>query len=105
MFSASELSYQLKRSNTTFVICHSSNIATALSATRLLGLPPERVILMDQCTSRHYIPCVEDLIQNGLKQEIAFEEYILDPGEGRRKVALLSWSSGTTGKPKVRGHL
>lgn len=35
-------------------------------------------------------------------QENVFLERDLAPGEGKTKVALLSWSSGTTGNPKVK---
>lgn len=103
-FSVSELGYQLKLSKASFLVGNSSNIATALAAARLAGLPSERVVLMDQDTMLNRVPrisTVDDLIREGLRQELVFEERNLDPGEGRKKVALLSWSSGTTGKPKV----
>jgi acyl-coenzyme A synthetase/AMP-(fatty) acid ligase len=45
---------------------------------------------------------VDDLIQNGLRSESNFVERKLQKGEAKTKVAFLSFSSGTTGKPKVR---
>ncbi|KAG6916030.1 hypothetical protein DXG01_008753 [Tephrocybe rancida] len=103
-FNAVELLRQLKMAKVTFIIAHSSNIATVLSAARLAGLPPNRVILIDQgltYSSKPRISNVHDLIQDGIKKNFNFKERILEPGEGRRKVALLSWSSGTTGNPKA----
>ncbi|KAF5374141.1 hypothetical protein D9615_008885 [Tricholomella constricta] len=103
-FTAGELGTQLKVSKTNFVIGHSTNIATILSAARVAGLPSDRIILIDKATSHHHgpsIPNVHDLIQVGLKLKLDFKERVLAQGEGRTKVALLSWSSGTTGKPKA----
>ncbi|KAF8073410.1 hypothetical protein FPV67DRAFT_744283 [Lyophyllum atratum] len=101
-FTTGELGHQLRTAKVTFAVGHSSNIATVLSAARLAGLPSDRVILIDQLNHNEpRIPNVHGLIQAGLKQSLEFQQCILDPGEGKRKVALLSWSSGTTGKPKA----
>ncbi|KAG6853945.1 hypothetical protein C0991_012269 [Blastosporella zonata] len=101
---AVELTRQLKMAKATFIITHSSNIVTTLAAARLAGLPSDRVVLIDRARpspSEPRIPNLPDLIQEGIKRTLDFKERILESGEGRRKVALLSWSSGTTGKPKV----
>ncbi|KAG6844470.1 hypothetical protein H0H87_006694 [Tephrocybe sp. NHM501043] len=102
-FNAVELLRQMKLAKVTFIIAHSGNVATVISAARLAGLPSNRVILIDQrpYPSEPRIPSVRDLIQEGIKRNLDFEERVLESGEGRKKVALLSWSSGTTGKPKV----
>ena len=44
---------------------------------------------------------VEKMIQYGVSRQKLFVERRLDPEEGKRKVALLCFSSGTTGRPKV----
>jgi 4-coumarate--CoA ligase len=44
---------------------------------------------------------VETLVTQGLASPPRFTERKLRSGEGKTKVAFLSFSSGTTGKPKV----
>ncbi|GLB45472.1 putative acetyl-CoA synthetase-like protein [Lyophyllum shimeji] len=101
-FTVGELVHHLRTVKVTFAIAHSSNITTVLSAALLAGLSSDRVILIDRMTQAEPgIPNVHDLRQAGLRQKLAFQERALGPGEGRRKVALLSWSSGTTGMPKA----
>ena len=46
-------------------------------------------------------PDVHEFITYGLAHRPNFVERRLRPGEGRTKIAFLSFSSGTTGKPKV----
>lgn len=43
-----------------------------------------------------------DLVEEGLARPTSFVERTLAPGEAKTKLAFLSCSSGTTGKPKVR---
>ena len=45
-----------------------------------------------------------DLIALGRASKPNFVERKLAPGEGRTKLAFLSFSSGTTGRPKVRAQ-
>lgn len=45
---------------------------------------------------------LQQLVDYGLSKEQAFVEPILKPGEAKKKLAFFSFSSGTTGKPKVR---
>ena len=44
---------------------------------------------------------VEELVAAGLSKLPVFEERQLRPGEAKTKLALLCFSSGTTGKPKA----
>lgn len=44
---------------------------------------------------------MDDLIADGLRKVISYTERRLGPGEGKTKLAFLSFSSGTTGKPKA----
>jgi 4-coumarate--CoA ligase len=44
---------------------------------------------------------VQNVIDEGLASTSTFQERVLQPGEGKTKVAFLSFSSGTTGRPKV----
>ena len=45
---------------------------------------------------------VEQLIRYGITRPQFFADRRLEAGEGKKKIALLCFSSGTTGKPKVR---
>ena len=79
-------------------------LGIVLSAARLVGFPLDRIILLDQSStsnSSSMINSVPELISVGRQKPRAFYERPLDRGEGKTKIALLCWSSGTTGKPKV----
>ncbi|KAG6819775.1 hypothetical protein H0H93_008782 [Arthromyces matolae] len=102
-FNPGELLRQLKIAKISFIIAHSSNISAVLTAARP-DLPCERIILIDQVPLRFSMPRIENvpnLIQEGIKKNLKVQERVFAPGEGRTKVALLSWSSGTTGKQKA----
>jgi acyl-coenzyme A synthetase/AMP-(fatty) acid ligase len=79
------------------IITHSSSLNTALGAAQAAGLPSERVITLDESNQIK----VDSLIQRGLRSEPNFVERRLRKGEAKTKVAFFSFSSGTTGKPKV----
>lgn len=83
--------------NASLIIAHSSSLHTALGAAQAAGLPSERVITFDESNQIS----VDALIQQGLRSEPNFVERKLRKGEAKTKVAFLSFSSGTTGKPKV----
>jgi hypothetical protein len=102
------------------MIVHSTVLDVALRAAQLYGLPDDRIVLLDKPSHKavsdirqsasaaftHRTINVPDLITRGLGQPSAFTDLALKPGEGKTKVALLSWSSGTTGTPKVGiGHM
>lgn len=92
-----ELLYQLKMVHASLIIAHSSSLHTALGAAQAVGLPSERVITFDESNQIS----VGALIQQGLRSEPNFVERRLRKGEAKTKVAFLSFSSGTTGKPKA----
>jgi 4-coumarate--CoA ligase len=76
----------------------------ALVAAEKAGIPFDRVIPLDTYRGqRQYAvaPDLNELIAYGLAHKPNFVERRLDPGEAKTKVAFLSFSSGTTGKPKV----
>jgi acyl-coenzyme A synthetase/AMP-(fatty) acid ligase len=75
-----------------------------MEAAKQSGIPHDRLVLLDG--SERVIPNfsgnnIHNLIEHGLSQEPNFVERRLEPGEAKTKVALLLFSSGTTGKPKV----
>ena len=88
------------------MIVHPESLDTALSAAHAYGISPQRIILFDGKSPSTHAPnhrTVENLVKQGLStDDPTFVERRLKPGEARTKLAFLSFSSGTTGKPKVR---
>ncbi|CAA7269123.1 unnamed protein product [Cyclocybe aegerita] len=104
LLTVDELVYQLETAGVTFVLVHSNVLTIALDAARTIGLPPGRVVLLDQPPSSHGFESfqgVPALIKLGHERVRMFSERVLCIGEGKTKIALLCWSSGTTGKPKA----
>ena len=88
----------------TVLIIHPDALEGALVAARQVGIPFDRIIPLDTIRgprSSTVAPDVHRLISYGLAHPPNFVERRLRPGEGKTKVAFLSFSSGTTGKPKV----
>ncbi|KAF7767894.1 hypothetical protein Agabi119p4_7137 [Agaricus bisporus var. burnettii] len=112
-FTADELCHQLRTANVTFMIVHSTVLDVSLHAARVCGLPDDRIILLDQpgyavgnLSTSKYTPMpprgmVPDLIAKGSNIPCCFTEQTFQRGEGKHRVALLAWSSGTTGTPKA----
>jgi hypothetical protein len=108
--SARILAYNLGVSGSTSLVTHSdvSPVPVAMTAAKLSGIPhdrlvhfggPERVIPNFSGYNLH------SLIEDGLSQEAKFVEIRLEPRRAKTKVALLLFSSGMTGKPKVTNSL
>ena len=71
----------------------------------MLFRSPDRVAVFDAApgaSQAHAHASLQALVEEGLAAPTAFVERRLGPGEGRKKLAFLSFSSGTTGRPKVR---
>jgi acyl-coenzyme A synthetase/AMP-(fatty) acid ligase len=74
-----------------------------MTAAKLWGIPHDRLVLLGE--PERVIPNssgynLHSLIEHGLSQEAKFIEI-----RAKTKVTLLLFSSGTTGKPKVRNSL
>ena len=104
-FTSEELRYQLTTSGSSTIIAHPDALATALESAVLAGIPANRVVvlegLINDNDARKGVKCSEDIIALGLSHSPHFIERKLAPGEAKTKIAFLSFSSGTTGKPKV----
>lgn len=83
------------------LIAHPGSLPVALEAARGAGIPLDRVVVFDAVPGASNTT-VHELIAEGLEHTQQFVERKLQPGEGKRKLAFLSFSSGTTGRPKVR---
>ncbi|GJE94284.1 amp dependent CoA ligase [Phanerochaete sordida] len=101
-YTAEELVYQLQLTGACAVISHSGSIEVAEQACRNSGIPPDRLSVLD-CPQGYAgtFPTIEDLVQAGISKHPQFVECRLAKGEGKAKIALLSFSSGTTGRPKA----
>ena len=77
-------------------------MATSEQAARSAGIPNERIVLLDNPAgyAGPYLT-LDVLIRVGLSKDPTFVERRLNPGEAKTKIALLSFSSGTTGRPKA----
>ncbi|KAF7346115.1 Phenylacetyl-CoA ligase [Mycena sanguinolenta] len=89
-FGRQELEYQLKATKATLVIAHPDALKTATAAAQTTGLSHDRILAFD----------VEGASTTGFVTMKAVPERKLRPGEGKTKLAFLSFSSGTTGTPK-----
>jgi 4-coumarate--CoA ligase len=94
--------YQIQATKASVVIAHPESLSVALSATRTTKLPAERIILFNvDGASYGAQTTVQNVIDEGLASTSTFQERMLQPGEGKTKVAFFNFSSGTTGRPKV----
>ncbi|KAH9903423.1 amp dependent CoA ligase [Cubamyces lactineus] len=107
-YTADELTYQLSATKARILIAHPASLPVALEAARAAGIAADRVVLFnDAGLERELGPAarghvtVEQLVAEGLERTQQFVERRLGPGEGKRKLAFLSFSSGTTGRPKA----
>lgn len=104
-FTENELLYQLQETKTSVLITHPESLPIALKAAHAAGLSSGRIILFDakgisdEVHQNH--ETVGSVLEFGLRNKTVYGERILAPGEGRTKLAFLSFSSGTTGRPKV----
>lgn len=83
------------------MVAHPDVLPTALSAARKVGLPINRIVLLKSFQTAGIHSTLDDLVAEGLGMEPGFAERELNSGEAKKKLAFLSFSSGTTGKPKV----
>jgi len=107
-YTPEELAYQLSTTKTSVLIAHPDALQAAVAAAQQIGLPLDRIVPLDTVRaprSSTVAPDLHELIAYGHAHQPNFVERRLRPGEGKTKIAFLSFSSGTTGKPKVCGVL
>ncbi|EMD37009.1 hypothetical protein CERSUDRAFT_114908 [Gelatoporia subvermispora B] len=98
-----ELEYQLGITKAKVILVHPSNYGVALAAAQTLGISSANVILFDPLPNESAPAAltIHNLVEEGLSKPQSFVERRLKPGEGKTKIAFLSLSSGTTGRPKA----
>ena len=104
-FTETELLYQLQETKASVLITHPESLPIALKAARAAGLSSDRIVLFNAKDISHEVyqnhETVGGVLEFGLRNKTVYTDRILGPGEGRTKLAFLSFSSGTTGRPKV----
>ncbi|KAI0075856.1 amp dependent CoA ligase [Panus rudis PR-1116 ss-1] len=101
-YTTEELKHQLKATKAKLLITHSSTLSSSVEAAHAASIPGSRIVLIDTpAATNKYYPTIDELTNEGLSQFPTFVERKLAPGEAKKKVAFLSFSSGTTGKPKA----
>ncbi|KAJ3850653.1 phenylacetyl-CoA ligase [Lentinula lateritia] len=99
-FVSNELLYQIQVCNAKLILVHPDALETAVTAARSAGITLDRVIVfdVDSKNAPKGFQTVSNLVREGLNQPSNFVEPKID---ARTKLAFLSFSSGTTGKPKA----
>lgn len=106
-FGGNELLYQLQETNPRIIIVHPDALSTAIAAATDAHFPLDRIVLFDtkgssvSSVNGSNYTTVNQLVEDGRHMANSFVERRLKKGEGKTKLAFLSFSSGTTGKPKV----
>ncbi|KAJ4481951.1 phenylacetyl-CoA ligase [Lentinula aciculospora] len=99
-FVSNELLYQIQICNAKLILVHPDALETAVMAAHSAGMTLDRVVVfdVDSKIAPKGFQSVSSLIREGLDHPISFVEPKID---ARTKLAFLSFSSGTTGKPKA----
>ncbi|KAH9833502.1 amp dependent CoA ligase [Rhodofomes roseus] len=105
-YTADELVHTLTTTKAKLLVVHPWNLSVALEAAKIAKLPADRIVLLEPLPEKEKaagarFTTVPQLIAEGAKAKKAFTERKLKKGEGKTKLAFLSFSSGTTGLPKA----
>lgn len=96
-FSVEELTYQLQDSGAKVLVTHVSLLETALKATEACGIAQENVIVIGELgtTQSGGIRTFDSFISKGFSKHFKVPKI-----DAKKDVAVLPYSSGTTGRPK-----
>ncbi|KDQ25720.1 hypothetical protein PLEOSDRAFT_1113549 [Pleurotus ostreatus PC15] len=96
-----EIVYQLKKSEASLIFVHSDSLDLVLAAAKTIQFPDDRIITLDAPTPTGFVSLADLTTEGSSECSMPFVERILSKGEGKSKVAVLCFSSGTTGPPKA----
>jgi acyl-coenzyme A synthetase/AMP-(fatty) acid ligase len=100
-YTADELKYQLETTKAKLIITHPVCLQTASS---VANVP---IVVLDSPSGKlpYGAVSMDQLVSFGGSRAENYTPVHLEPGEAKKTLAFLSFSSGTTGKPKVScGH-
>ncbi|KAI0733741.1 amp dependent CoA ligase [Fomitopsis betulina] len=103
-YTADELVHVLKTTEAKLLVVHPWNLSVALEAAKIVKLPLDRIVLLESVPGKDNsveFATVPRLIEASAKAKKTYTERKLKKGEGKTKLAFLSFSSGTTGLPKA----
>ncbi|KAE9400526.1 phenylacetyl-CoA ligase [Gymnopus androsaceus JB14] len=102
-YTAEELVHQLEISQARLIIAYSEFLPIAFIAAQKANIPLNRVVVIPSTNDAAVANTItlDELVSSGATTPRTFSECRLKPGEAKTKVAFLSFSSGTTGKPKA----
>jgi len=93
-----ELVHQLKLSKSKFILTHPLMLKNAIEAAKQVGMPASNVFLISKAEGSNLV-AVPELVELG-KSAPEIVPMKLAPGQNKTKVALINFSSGTSGLPK-----
>ncbi|KAI9031838.1 hypothetical protein CLU79DRAFT_730381 [Phycomyces nitens] len=93
-YNTDELVYQLEMTKAKILIAHSDNIKTAFEAAKVVGIPSNRIFVFGEDTVNGALPFTA-LLGDRLAIPVDYTEK-----EAAETVAILCFSSGTSGKSK-----
>ncbi|KAF8973603.1 amp dependent CoA ligase [Flammula alnicola] len=103
-YTADELKHQLSTTRAKVLVAHPICLTTARTSARACGISDDFLFILDSPSSSGSapsFPTLEELIAFGWSQGENYKAIRFRPGEARTTIAFLSFSSGTTGKPKA----
>ncbi|ESK98099.1 phenylacetyl- ligase [Moniliophthora roreri MCA 2997] len=100
-YTVDELLHQLQTAKVQLLIVHSTFLQTAQAAAKQAGLSSDRIVVIPAPGVKVDTTTINDVAIFGSRRPESFQECRLGPGEAKTKRAFLSFSSGTTGKPKA----
>jgi 4-coumarate--CoA ligase len=100
-YTSEELVHQLQVIKPALILTHEDSLKAVLSACRTVGIPEDRCAIFQSGGATTNLASVDQLVESGKNHAKSFVPKSLAPGEGKTRHAFISFSSGTTGKPKA----
>lgn len=88
-FSAEELQIQLEATKTKLLFVHPSVLQAGLVAAKAIGLPTDRVVLIEPASgAKQPLLTLDEIILEGLQHPERFVDRRFKSGEGKTKIAV-----------------